>query len=169
MTASPTVRWVRFPDRGPEGLGGRDGADTAIEADAAEPRAGSQCERCGGPQHRLSSKTMAPITSDCDAMCSLRSKWPVSPRILCPSVVKRFCYRLAINKWFEFWIILCIVVNIGAFGGLRLCLGLQSSIDSNRLQSSTPAMGPPQIRSPHPSDCASDAGPPRRAADVAVV
>ena len=32
--------------------------------------------RCGAPQHRLFFNTMAPITSDCDAMRSLRSKWP---------------------------------------------------------------------------------------------
>ena len=40
----------------------------------------------GSPQHGLSSKKTARITSDCGEICSLRIKWPESPRVaVCPS------------------------------------------------------------------------------------
>ena len=52
-------------DVGAEGLG---------RAGSAAARAEEQCGP--PPQHGLSSNTMAPITSDCDAMRALRSKWP---------------------------------------------------------------------------------------------
>ena len=40
---------------------------------------GSWMMRC--PQHRLSSKKMALIASNYDIVCSLRIKWPLSPRV----------------------------------------------------------------------------------------
>ena len=40
------------------------------------------------PQHRLPSKTMARITSECGATRFLSIKWPQSPRILCPSAAR---------------------------------------------------------------------------------
>ena len=43
---------------------------------------------CGASQHGLSSNNMTLITSNCGAMPSLRTKWPYSPRVVCPEQVE---------------------------------------------------------------------------------
>ena len=55
-----------------------------VHAGSAWPTC-STCSPCVTQQHGLSSKKMALITSDCGTMRSPSIKWPLSPRVLCPS------------------------------------------------------------------------------------